>query len=115
MTTRKKRGRATTVDGVLHHGEWDEDWDAEGLTLVTDDQTEYIVAPDRLGRRLAEHVGDTLRLEALLDQNDSRGCVLRVRSFEILEVGLVSSKEDDDEGPEDEERISSMGFRAIRS
>ena len=115
--TNKRSSQQIVVEGTVSQDTWDEGWGEEGVVIVTpesDEYDEYFVEPDEVGRELAEHLFEFVRVYGTLRKNGSRRQLLRVSKFQVINTELDDDTEwnyevEEDSSWEDERLLRSLG------
>ena len=75
------------VEGLIVPADWDEDDQITLVSLLTDDEGEYLVMGDRGGRELIKFIHRRVRARGRLFRDDHGENVLRVEEFSVLNTG----------------------------
>ena len=79
---RRNKSRIVVIEGTVISATWDDDWASVGVTIVTPESEaydEYYVEPDEVGRELADHLYEFVRVYGVLHEGGSTRSVVRAR------------------------------------
>ena len=73
-----------TLQGLVVPADWGDDDQVTLVSILTDDEGEYLVLGDRGGRELTKYIHRRVRARGRLFRDDHGENVLRVEEFSVL-------------------------------
>lgn len=80
----KRTNKYTTLEGLVIPAEWDDFNNVIAVKISADDESEYMVENDSLGRELLKHLSERVRVKGLVMRERNYGLSIAVKSFSLL-------------------------------
>ena len=95
-----------TVQGILEEGERNANEAIVQVSILAEDEREYVVSDPAMVKQLADYCGSAVKVEGVVETEENDLVKFTVKSFEVLGAAeefydLVD--EDEEEEPEDDE------------
>ena len=82
---RTRPSMAVTLKGIIVPANLNEDFDATSLMILTDNEEDYLIAPNSMGTKLYEHLKKAVRVTGTVKKDSSGNNVIKVSDYESLE------------------------------
>lgn len=97
-----------SVQGILEEGERDAQGTIVRVSILAEDEREYLVSDLAMVSQLADYCGSAVKAEGIIESEENDLIQFTVNSFEVLGAAeefydLVDEVDDDDEVDEDDE------------
>lgn len=91
MAEKNRHRRSVVVEGTVSPVTGDECW-TDGAVLIippdSDGERDYLVEADEVGRELAEHLYEFVRVQGTLHRGGFSRKIIRAKGFDVLRFGL---------------------------
>jgi hypothetical protein len=104
---KEKKGKESTVTGIVVPNEWDDSDNVTGVAIQTKDDAEYAVEHNPKGKELLRWLDHEVEAKGVVRQTPDGDMIISVKKYESLgdhdEGALGKSDEDDEDNLEDDE------------
>lgn len=80
----RKTNKYTILEGLVIPAEWDDFSNVIAVKISADDEKEYMVENDPLGRELLKHLSERVIVKGLVMRERKYGLSVAVKSFSLL-------------------------------
>lgn len=80
----KKKGKISTVSGLINAIDWDEDGNVTGVAIRTAEEEEYLVMGDDIGKELLEIENEEVKAKGVVTEDQDGNRVITISDYEVI-------------------------------
>lgn len=82
---RIRTSTAVTLKGIIVPANLNENFDATSLMILTDNEEDYLIAPNSVGAKLYKHLKKAVRVTGTVRKDSGGNNVIKISDYESLE------------------------------
>jgi len=74
-----------SLKGIIAPADWDSDFNVTAIKISTEEEKEFLVERDFMGKKLFNHIRELVGVEGVINVDKKGHKIITVREFEVLD------------------------------